>query len=803
MDMWVLEVQRWVNSTYGGVSGYIAVEEDGRPTWATMWALTRGLQVELGITALSNNFGATTYSELSRQYGTLSSATPVSNVVRIYQGALWVKGYWGGVLDGVFGPTVSGETVRMKQNMGLGDQPTVHPKVFKAALTMDAYTLLSGGAESIRSVQQWLNGTYWGRRDFYVIPCDGLFTRDVQRALLYAIQYEIGMADGTANGNFGPGTKDGLKTYGNVGIGSVDSTRRMVRLFQAALRFNRYNPPFSGTFDTTTRSETLAFQDFVELPQTGRSDYQTWCSHLVSTGDPDRPGTASDARTPIDAAKAAALYANGYRTIGRYLTVETKRYQPGELDVIFGAGLKTFPVFQEMNNSSGYFDYGQGKRQGTLAVRRARQLGMKAGATIYFSVDYDPTGDEIIAKVLPFFEGVRDGVSTSRTVEYQVGVYGTRNVCSQVSAAGLAASSFVAGMSTGWSGNLGFQLPENWAYDQIQTIWIGSGDGLIQIDKNVQSDRARPLTSADVLPTPVIIESGVKKFDSFYHGIEQMRHEAEAAAMEAGGDMLLPYCDNFVFHYLQTPTYWPGGDPDSWFDELFLLYTPLPEATPGMSEYMISRISMARALFEGNTTVDRRSLAATYGGQLDHFAATTRGYFQWGFHGVKSECGIGDLGRWALDLATFWADWVEKGAGMTLTKWIDDFLFVDLPDEQDPPFTRKDMVADVDGFLVASLAAEGRTAADAVREIRLQDQPWRYSEFLMRRFGLDREVCRQAVRHMFTTGVTEFWIDTPVWFALKDARDPTPLEIEELAEAFTSRLFERANVQRTPSAGAN
>ena len=52
-------------------------------------------------------------------------------------------------------------------------------------------------------------------------------------------------------------------------------------------------------------------------------------------------------------------------------------------------------------------------------------------------------------------------------------------------------------MSTGYSGNLGFTLPENWAYDQISTITLGSGDGLIEIDNNIQSGLDSGASSVD------------------------------------------------------------------------------------------------------------------------------------------------------------------------------------------------------------------------------------------------------------------------------------------------------------------
>ncbi|MFY1676935.1 hypothetical protein [Streptomyces sp. WMMC905] len=44
-------------------------------------------------------------------------------------------------------------------------------------------------------------------------------------------------------------------------------------------------------------------------------------------------------------------------------------------------------------------------------------------------------------------------------------------------------------MSSGFSGNLGYPLPTNWAFDQISTVTVGSGSGAIEIDNNIASGR--------------------------------------------------------------------------------------------------------------------------------------------------------------------------------------------------------------------------------------------------------------------------------------------------------------------------
>ncbi|KEK24721.1 hypothetical protein BAGA_23960 [Bacillus gaemokensis] len=116
----------------------------------------------------------------------------------------------------------------MQKDLGCTADGAVNPKLFKALLTMDAYVLITGGSSKVRSIQQWLNNKYINRAGFFYMPCDGHYSRDVQKALMYAIQYEEGLDDATANGNFGPTTQNLIK---KVEL-KEDSTGVFVYLFQ-------------------------------------------------------------------------------------------------------------------------------------------------------------------------------------------------------------------------------------------------------------------------------------------------------------------------------------------------------------------------------------------------------------------------------------------------------------------------------------------------------------------------------------------------------------------------------------------
>ncbi|WP_329133422.1 DUF1906 domain-containing protein [Streptomyces sp. NBC_01476] len=492
-DELVRRAQRFVNSTYGTLIG-MTVEENGQTGWNTMYALTRALQYELGISALSNSFGPTTLSVLTTKYPVLNASTvPSANFCRIIQSAMYCKGYDGGEIDGTYNDRVQSAMTELKADMGVaGTYPgaDLTPKVFKGLLNMDAYVTVNSGSEATRSVQQWLNGRYVTRQDFFVIPCDGHNSRDVAKSMLFAIQYELGMADGVANGVFGPGTQSGLHSH----TVSPGSTGTWVSLFSGAMLLNQRPVAFSSTYGSALTSAVSTFQSFVGLPATGNGDFQTWASLLVSYGDQSRQGAACDGVTKITAARAAALKAAGITYVGRYLTnpsatsLPEKAIQPGELQTIAAEGLRCFPIYQTYGRDASGFNYPAGNAAGFAAVNAAVDLGFKNGTRIFFSVDFDALDDDVTNNVLPHFKGIEDAMAISGN-PYQIGVYGARNVCTRVSEAGHASASFVSDMSSGFSGNYGYPLPTNWAYDQIVTRTVGSGSGQIEIDNNITSGR--------------------------------------------------------------------------------------------------------------------------------------------------------------------------------------------------------------------------------------------------------------------------------------------------------------------------
>lgn len=210
----------------------------------------------------------------------------------------------------------------------------------------------------------------------------------------------------------------------------------------------------------------------------GTVGVSTMKSLLTSKGDTNRLALACDCSTVLNQQQAEDLYSAGYRYIGRYLTgtvgtgaeERTKAMTLSEIKRIQNAGLSIFPIYQDGGYYVNYFNKTmQGSYDAVTAINRAKKLGFTNGTTIYFAVDFDCLEYQTDAYIIPYFQQIhnvfRQGVYN--TQNYKTGIYAPRYVCTKVYEAGYSDYSFVADMSTGFSGNLGYPMPENWAFDQF------------------------------------------------------------------------------------------------------------------------------------------------------------------------------------------------------------------------------------------------------------------------------------------------------------------------------------------------
>ncbi len=706
-DQMVLQAQKWVNATYKNVAGYNPVTEDGKTGWNTMYSLTRALQHELGITALSNSFGPTTLSVLAAK-GPIKPGEPNKNIVKIIQCGLYCKGYSAGAIDGEVSNSTLFGFKTMMEDMGLPPEKVgnaLPAKVFKALLTMDAYIFLSGGLEQIRLMQRWLNARYWEKSTFFIGPCDGFFSRDVQQALMKGIQYESGIPEGSANGIFGPGTEAGLRSHV---LGEGDSGV-WVQLFSAACVANGASnesgdiASFSYEFGPKLASWVKKFQKFSAIAQSSKADFDTWAQLLVSYGNPDRDVDCCDTRFTITPSRAKALYNAGYRAVGRYLDepVEStlnKEIQPGELDAIFSAGLNVIPIWQYDARKLADFTYPNGYAHGRRAHERAEGYGFNRSTVIYFAVDYDATQAEM-DKIVDYFVGVNDALKSNGS-KYITGVYGSRNVCASVAGGAFVPYAYVSGMSYGFSGNLGFPLPQNWAFNQIKEFNFSAGS------ESFGLDRVSHRPGADFGQNSVN-QTGSSTVNQFIAYVQKVYDAAVAYGKGDANEL----CLQFMRWEKYTDSRWGSlfGDVDSAF-----------------IDYCIAR-GLGRAR-------DMAYLDPSMGVTIspDHLIASAAGYF------LKGKAAVGkanraELASWGGDLLTFYGEWSRSDNASPL-----DFCRKTLarPDVAST-FSLSDLIEDIDGFTVAMrLKAGGTNVVAELKKILIGGgHKTRFSDFKAARFG--------------------------------------------------------------------
>lgn len=486
MDEQVKKTQEWLNKTYKNVSGYEKVKENGQTGWPTIYALREGLQHEVGINPVASGFGEATEKAVGKVLGKLKNGYS-GNLVKLIQGAFWAKGISPNALDGKYTKATTNTIENFQKQAGVTADGKMTTQLMKALFDMSAFGLVLGGTAQVRGMQQYLNGHY--HKYFGILPCDGIYQRDTNTALIYALQVEIGLA-GSANGVYGPGTIKATPTL------KVGASGAIVKLIQYGLMVNGYYAgEIDGQFTPAVGARVVAFRKFMNLPPyTSTADLTVIKGLLTSNGNVNRDASAMDTSKQLTAADVTYLKSQGYNIIGRYLTGSVgvgaakinKYLTRTELHNLVTAGINVFPIYQDGGGVIDYFTAAQGTKDANLAGQAARSLGIPSGATIYFAADLDVEDGNIDGTILPYIKAV-----ANQLAGYKVGIYGTRNVCSRAAAAGAVTSAFVADMSTGFSGNLGFPMPKVWAFDQFVEFSLSG----IPIDNLGTSGRDKGITS--------------------------------------------------------------------------------------------------------------------------------------------------------------------------------------------------------------------------------------------------------------------------------------------------------------------
>jgi hypothetical protein len=119
--------------------------------------------------------------------------------------------------------------------------------------------------------------------------------------------------------------------------------------------------------------------------------------------------------------------------------------------------MKIVAVWEAASNHASYFSHISGVDDSTRAYRQAQTIGQPAGSAIYFAVDYDASGTDIVGPINEYFRGIAAGFAAAggETPDYRVGVCGSGQVCQALTLAALTEYTWLA-MSTGWAGSRSF-----------------------------------------------------------------------------------------------------------------------------------------------------------------------------------------------------------------------------------------------------------------------------------------------------------------------------------------------------------
>lgn len=484
-DQFVLEAQKYLNNRYSGYEGvWVPLAENGQTGTLMIEGLIRAFQIENGVPNVTGYLGPYTVGVMKglQEISIMDPNDEPNPNVALIQCALFCKGYHAGGITGIYYTNGVNAVKEMQSDASIGVTGKINWKVWMGLFSMYWFKLVSGGNTTIRTIQKQLNSDW--SDVLGVQACDGVMSRNTALSLVGALQAAEGLTtwiDDLSLVNFGDATTANCPTLRQ---GVNGNNIKFNKIAQYGLYFNGINQrKFDGIFDSDMSYNVSQFQDKYGLTgmindDSGVIGVSTMKSLLTSKGDTGRLALACDCSTVLNAKQASDLYNSGYRYIGRYLTgtvgvgaeERSKALTISEIKAIQNVGLSIFPIYQDGGYYSEYFGKTlQGSYDAVTAIQRAKRLGFTNGTTIYFAVDFDCLEYETDGLIIPYFRQINTVFNQSgiNGKHYKVGIYAPRYVCTKVYEAGLAEYSFVADMSTGFSGNLGYAIPENWAFDQF------------------------------------------------------------------------------------------------------------------------------------------------------------------------------------------------------------------------------------------------------------------------------------------------------------------------------------------------
>lgn len=512
----VEEIQVWLNNKYGSYPEWETLDEDGIAGWGTIRGIVRGVQIEVGLggDSVDGDFG----DQVARLVPNLSEASWTEDLTALAQCALRVKGYDAPRIIEPFEfaqfkqkTTAAVDQLRSDANYTtLADSEDsgagiIDRKVWSGLCSQDAYVLVQGGDEELRTIQRRLNSSAY-QPAMGLSPTDGIVTPQLARGLIKALQILVGLNntddptdENAADGIWGDKTAERVRDQGSITGGAGEQWTRLLAYavyVNGATDTNVDDPSWP---DIAARANGFGRNMRLDVNvDSGIIIALVVAALFVSHGDQDRGyddlNAAQDASQPIIGIDTATRLTGLTQTfdtadtglndmhagfVGRYMQnapdpVLDKEMTLEEIEelsqlrtknawgeVAFGIA----PIWQTSANDASYFIPGRGTTDAQDANARAEALGIPDNVTIYYAVDFDAFGATIEDLIVPYFQELN--AETTRLGGRPIGAYGPRAVGNRMNDEGLATASYVGNLSYGWTGNLGQPMPDNWAIDQF------------------------------------------------------------------------------------------------------------------------------------------------------------------------------------------------------------------------------------------------------------------------------------------------------------------------------------------------
>lgn len=568
----------------------------------------------------------------------------------------------------------------------------------------------------------------------------------------------MGMYASEATGFVGDSTKSGLITVPDQLPGNVTTARHYVRAIVFTLLANGYDLTINSYWSQETAAAVAQFQRDMALPETGKVDVTTWMALLVSYGDKNRPYTACDTRFEITDDRLSTLKTMGIQAVGRYINgTEFKILRDGEVERIINGGLGLIPIYQENGTSASDFSEVIGRSQAIKANENAKKFGIPYDSIIYFAVDYDAQDWEISEYIIPYFKGVSEALTN-----YRIGVYGTRNVCSQVTSVRYAVTSYVSNMSSGFSGNLGFKMPDNWNFDQFDEIKISDWG----IDKVVHSGLYPPVD--------YFVQSVSDYEFRIQHNEAVINQMLRVLQVLSASSLDNPWNPHLSFYRYES---YLGIEWD-------ILASPVSTRDREIFDDLKNTLKQEEGLY--SYFLDPKS--GTEIG-LAHLIVTLQSHL---FITQTIHSNITDFTGWAGDLITAWGQLLPFKPNISIEEGI--YILVGGNDESMFPFV--DLLQDVDAYNIAQIAKtfDDSTAISSLKKYYvLGSFEGRLNKFITGRFGSIESIYAQTLE-LFTNdddldlieeGILTFFVASKVENAsVIDLLD----DAEWIARGFSNKL---------------